>query len=311
MGVVHHVRGVAAGRAHVGLQAHEIADFPEPLAGLGQAEELEMDKPALDAEGLEGGAAAFPQLFRDLRQHEVRHVQVAIDNVHDGPRKMGAGLEQGIAVAVADGVVGVDFAGDELFHHVGDGGLDGEEGVQFRVAADLVGGLGADADFRLHDHRVAHILQEGTGGFRRGDLELTGCRDVGLGVVDFLGGLALELGDVLQLDAGGDVEVRSEAGVQFQPVFVVGLEPVDFAVFVGEPGDGPEGLVVVFHRGHVVVFREVCLQFGREGLIGGVADAEDIDTPAAETFAEIPVGLREIGGYEDEVHSDIKNTKYF
>ena len=107
----------------------------------------------------------------------------------------------------------------------------------------------------------------------------------------------------VHLDAGRDVEVRPEAGVLLQPELVVGFQPVDLAVFVGVEGDGAEQLAVIGQGVHAVILVEVRFQFGGEALVGRVADAQHRDAPAAEPFAEIPVGLREIGGDEYKVHS--------
>ena len=134
---------------------------------------------------------------------------------------------------------------------------------------------------------------------------LAGRRDVALRIVDLLGGLALKLGDVLHLDAGRDVEVRPQAGVLLQPELVVGFQPVDLAVFVGVEGDGAEQLAVIGQGVHAVILVQVRFQFGGEALVGRVADAQHRDAPAAEPFAEVPVGLREIGGDEYKVHSSL------
>ena len=95
------------------------------------------------------------------------------------------------------------------------------------------------------------------------------------------------------------MEVRSQAGILLQPVFVVGLDPVDFSILVGQEGHGAEHLVVVLQTADAVVLREGGPEFLRQRLIRGVSDAQDIDSIGLGSRYEVPVAFREMGRNKD------------
>ena len=123
-----------------------------------------------------------------------------------------------------------------------------------------------------------------------------------LGVIRLHAGLALEAGDLADVRPGGDVEVRPQPGVLLQPVLVVGLQPVDLPVLEGEKGHGPEHLVIVLQGVHPVVLRQRVFQALLQGVVGAVPNAQDIDAPAAQAVAEVPIGVGELGGNKDKIH---------
>ena len=61
VGVVHHVGGIAAGRAHVHLKGYEVAGLAQSGMVVAQAEELEVDEAVEHAEGLDRAASQVAQ----------------------------------------------------------------------------------------------------------------------------------------------------------------------------------------------------------------------------------------------------------
>ena len=114
--------------------------------------------------------------------------------------------------------------------------------------------------------------------------------------------LVLDALDEVVLCAGRDVEIRAQLGIHFQPIFVVGLDPIDFAVVEGEVGDSTEHLVIVTEVVHAVILRQAVFQFPRNLVERRVADAQHIDTIAVQAVAEIPVGLGEMRADKDKIH---------
>ena len=107
------------------------------------------------------------------------------------------------------------------------------------------------------------------------------------------------------VEAGRDVEVGAQAGVLLQPVFVVGLDPVDLAELEGEPGHGAVDFVVVLEVADLVVAGEAVLQLGGQVFVVGVGDGQDVDAVGLQGRAEMPVLLREMRRDEYEVHERI------
>ena len=126
-------------------------------------------------------------------------------------------------------------------------------------------------------------------------------RDAGLLIVFLHLGLELDARHIADLEAAGDVEIGTEHGVVLQPVFVVTLQPVDTAVFADEERDGAVHLVVILQAADLVVFVQGALEFGQEGIIGLIADAEDAQPVIAQLTAELPVVDGEIRGNENEI----------
>ena len=153
-GKVHHVRRVSAGRTHIHLEGHEVADLPETGTCFGEAEEFQMNKASSDPEGFRCPAAKLPELFRGFRAGVVLEIQVLEDNIHDrGPDRHG--FKDRIALTVHDGVIGADVAFNKLFHDIGHGGKMRIEIAQL-VVIDQLPGIGRpDADVRLDDHGIA------------------------------------------------------------------------------------------------------------------------------------------------------------
>ena len=302
VGVVHHVRRIAARGAHVDLKAHKVALAAQAGLVLRELEELQVHKAAARAEGLNGGAAQRTQRLGNVGRGIIGQVLFLVDDVHDGRGPGGHGLKQRLAARVGDGVVGEDVALHEFLHHIGDGGQVGEEAGQVAVVLELVGGVGAHAVVGLDDDGIAHLPDEGLGGVPSGDVVAAGGGHACAGVVGLHAGLALEGGHLVAVCAGGDVEVSAQAGVLLQPVFVVGLQPVDLAVLEGEEGHRAEHLVIAFHVVHAVILGQRGLEAAVEAVVGRVADAQHVDAAQAQPVAEGPVGVRKMRRDKYKVH---------
>ena len=85
------------------------------------------------------------------------------------------------------------------------------------------------------------------------------------------------------------MEVGAQGSVPFQPVFIVGLQPVDAAMLEGEEGHSAVDLIVIFQTAHLVVFVQAVLQLRLQLIIGLVADAQHIHAIVLQLPAELPV----------------------
>ena len=85
------------------------------------------------------------------------------------------------------------------------------------------------------------------------------------------------------------MEIGAQGGVALQPVFIVGLQPVDAAMLEGEEGHGAVDLVVVFQAVHLVVFVQAVLQLRLQLVVGLIADAQHVHAVVLQLPAELPV----------------------
>ena len=102
--------------------------------------------------------------------------------------------------------------------------------------------------------------------------------------------------------AAFDMEIRAQAGVALQPVFVVALQPVDAPVAKDEEGHRAVYLVIVFQTGYLVILVEAVLELGRKLVIGLIADTQHVEPVVFQLPAELPVVGWKLGE---------RNTKFF
>ena len=260
-----------------------------------------MHKAAIHAEGLDGAAAQRPERLRNLRAGVVHQVHIPIDDVHHRRPDRHA-LKQGHAPGIEDGVIGANVAFDEFLHHIGNAGQVGIERFKVAVVFQLPGVGRTHADVRLDDHRIAHLADKRVSGFGVGHHVLAGGGNAGLAIDPLHGGLVLDDADPVAADARGHVEILTQPGILLQPVFIHGFDPVHLAVLECEEGNGPIDLVVVLQAVHPIVFRQRRLQRRFKTVVGRVADAQHIDAIAAQSIAELPVGVGKVRRYKDEIH---------
>ena len=304
-GKVDHIGGKAAAGAHVDFQRHDLALFAHAGLVLRHAEEFEVDKAALDTKALDSGTAGGAGILGQVLDDVVDGVVVVVDDIHDGDGADVARLKDGVAAAVDDGVVAVHLGPDEFLHDVGDIGvlsrLIGEELLQLLVVGKLVGIGRAHAVVGLDHHRVAHLVDERFAARKIVHHVVAGGGDARLPVILLHLALILDAGHIGSLEAGGDVEIGTEGGVALQPVFIVGLQPVDAAILEDEEGHGTVDLVVILKAADLIVFVQAVLQLGLQLLIRLVADAQNVQAIVFQLPAELPVVRGEVGRNENKV----------
>ena len=292
-GKVDHIRGEAAAGAHVDFQRHDLALLAHAGLIFGHAEELEVDEAALDAKALDGGTACGAGILGQVLDDVVDGVIVVIDDIHDGHGADVAGLKDGVAVGVDDGVIAVHLGADELLHDVLHirvmGGLVDQKLLQLGIAGKAMGVRGSHAVVGLDHHRVAHLVHKGLAARVVVHHVVAGGGDAGLLVILLHLALVLDAGHIRGLEAAGDVEIGAQGGIALQPVLVVGLQPVDAAILEGKEGHGAVDLVVVFQTAHLVVLVQAVLQLRLQLIVGLVADAQHIHAVVFQLTAELPV----------------------
>ena len=300
--IIDHIGRVAAGRAHIDFQRNVIALFAKAGLVLVELEKLTVEEPALCAERLDGAEARILQRGGHSFLRPVAQIAVLTDDIqHRGGEHIG-GVEQRHAMAVGHAVKADDGAVDIFLHNILHIMRLCIELFQFGKVIQLVGSLGTAAVVRLDDDRVADFLNKGSGLMQGADHMVTGHRHTGGNVAFLHLALVLDALDEVVLCAGRDVEIRAQLGIHFQPIFVVGLDPIDFAVVEGEVGDSTEHLVIVTEVVHAVILRQAVFQFPRNLVERRVADAQHIDTIAVQAVAEIPVGLGKMRADKDKIH---------
>ena len=191
---------------------------------------------------------------------------------------------------------------DKLLHDVRHAlGTGGHEVLKLLVALQLVGVGSAHAVVRLYDHGIANPGNKVPAALDILHQMVAGHGNSGLLVVFLHAGFVLDAVQIAHLKTAGDVEVGAELCVLLQPVFVVGLQPVDAAILEGQEGHGPVYFVVVFQTAHLVILGQAVFQLRPQLVVGLVADAQHVQTVVFQLTAELPVVGGKIGGNEDDV----------
>ncbi len=102
------------------------------------------------------------------------------------------------------------------------------------------------------------------------------------------------MGNIRGLKSRRDVKIRAEPGIPFQPVFVVGLQPVNPAVLISQEGNSPVDLVVIFQAVHLIIFIQAGLQILCELIVRLIPDSQNIHPVLFQFPAEQPVICRKI-----------------
>ena len=118
-------------------------------------------------------------------------------------------------------------------------------------------------------------------------------------------GFGLKVRDAIDGDAGRDVKVLTQPGIERKPVFVVGFHPVDLAVAVGEIAHGADHLVVVFHRGDDIAVVDIFTKLPAQAVIRTVDDREHRGAVPLQAAAEHPVIFRKVRRNKNEIHKSI------
>ena len=257
-------------------------------------EKLEMDETAVHPECLQSCPALCPQIFGKFIPEVETAVPAFVHHIHEIDDRHVAGLKQGNARAVDDGVIGVDRGSDVLLHDIDGIVLDPEEVLQLTVVLQPVGPRCSYAVVRLHDDRIADFLNKGLAGLdivhhmepRHGDPSET--------VSLFHLGLEFHTGHIFRLKTRTDVEILPQVGIPLQPVLVVGLQPVDPSVFMDVECHRAVDFIIILKRRDLVVLVEGLLQLPCEIIIGAVPDTQHVQAVLFQASAEIPVVVRKI-----------------
>ena len=84
IGIVDHIRGEAAAGTHVDFQSDNVSLFAHSRLVLGQTEEFEMDKTALDAKALDGSASGTAYILRQILYNIIDGIILVVDDIHNG-----------------------------------------------------------------------------------------------------------------------------------------------------------------------------------------------------------------------------------
>lgn len=84
-------------------------------------------------------------------------------------------------------------------------------------------------------------------------------RHTGCTVAFLHAALVLDALDKIILGTGIDIEIGAQLGIHLKPVFVVRLNPVNFAVVEGEVSDSAQHLLIAAQIIHAIILRQAVL----------------------------------------------------
>ena len=117
--------------------------------------------------------------------------------------------------------------------------------AQLVMRINAIGTHCTGTDIGFDDDGPTDGIQEFLGGIESGRTDEACGRDTRLLVECLHAGLALDVLHVRTVPSCADVEIRPQTSIALEPVFVVGLDPVDASIFECKKSHGAQHLVIV------------------------------------------------------------------
>ena len=295
-GIVEHIHRIAASRAHVDFQPQDIPRIAQTGLGGFQAEKFQVEKAAFGAKGFQGSFAHFAQFGADFRCNIVPHRLFAMGNLHDAVRRNMAGGIDRLGIGIGHAVKGHDLTIHKFFQDIVGriGALLLEKFVQLGFILELMGAVCPHAVIWLGNDGPADSFGESLGLRYICRHTPAGGGDTGFLVVGFHHGFALKLFDLSGFNTGVDIKICPQAGILFQPIFIVAFYPVDLAILESEKAHGAQHFIIVFHVVHTVILGQCAFEQGGQRFVRGIANAKHIYAIGTQAVTKIPVIFREM-----------------
>ena len=140
----------------------------------------------------------------------------------------------------------------------------------------------------------ADLIDEGQSIFNGGYAVLAGGRDT-CSLVDRLHSrFAFPERKLIRLYACRYVEILSQLSVEFQPVLVVGFDPVNTAVLESKICDRTVDLAVIFHGIHFIILSQRSFQIIVQRIIRSITDAQNVGAVKVQSVTEITEVIRKV-----------------
>ena len=110
--------------------------------------------------------------------------------------------------------------------------------------------------------------------------------------------------------AGGHIKIGAQGGIKLQPVFVVALDPIHFAVAPGKISHAPQHLIVILQAVHPVILGERLFQLRGKAVIRGIAEAQHIHAVFFEMHAKPAKAFGEVGRNKYKIHGSLHPFLY-
>ena len=296
-----HIRSVSAGGAHINLQANDIAFLTQACLILGQHKVLQVHKTVLNAEGFHCTAANIQHLFRQFLYDIIDGVVGCVDHFHQVRRCHIAGLKNRFSTWTNDGIIGADKTFDHFFHDINMVIFGGKEILQLFVTVQAVSAVSTHSVVRLDHHRIPHRIRKGRRCFIVFHNMVPCSRNPSLLIICLHSRLALDPLHVAFHKAGSNMELGPQFCIPFQPILIVGFQPINLAVFIGKEGNSAEHFIIIFQVGNLIILVQGLPQLMQQVIIRTVANAQHMHAIILQFCAELPVGSRKVWGNKNKI----------
>ena len=233
-----------------------------------------------------------------------------IYNIHDGHRCDVTRLKHRLTVGVNDRIVGIYFTVYILFHDINRiWPFQIKKLLHLLFVFDFEGMRSPHTIVRFGNYRIIDLLRKCQTVLQRIHHMITRGRDSRLCIVFLHLRFELNARDIFFLKTAGDVKICTKLRIALQPVFIVGLQPVDSSVFVSQKCYRPVDFLAVFQITYLVILIETVLQFVGQFIVWLIADAENIQTILLQFSAKLPVICWKIWRNKNKVFH--KNPLFF
>ena len=129
---------------------------------------------------------------------------------------------------------------------------------------------------RFYDHRPSNHLDKLHTSMKIIYHMVTGRRNSGFLIKLLHTGFAFDPWHITLLKSTGNVKSSSQLCILFQPVLVVGFQPVDRTIFKDQKCHTPVNFIIVFQVAYLIIFCQVLFQILAQFIIWLIADSQNI-----------------------------------
>ena len=214
-----------------------------------------MHKTAFYAKTFYTGTSCGPGRGSQCFDNIIQRIQLFVYNIHNGDWSDIPCFKKRFAMAVNDRIVGIDLGKDKLFHNKRDIlWFFFEKLSQLRCIFNTPGQRRTDTIVRFDNDRIADFPDKLPAAGESIDHMISCGRDTGFLVIGFHMGFVTDPRQIVCMETRGNVEVCTQLCILLQPVFIVGFNPVDPAVFENIKSYGTVDAVVLFKIVHFIIF---------------------------------------------------------
>ena len=265
-----------------------------------------MNETASDIEAFCRGTTGLTRISGKLLHNIKDRIVFVVYNVHDRNRGYVSRLKDRISMRVNDRIIRIHFCKDKLFHNIGNICFFGlHELLQLFLIFKAISVTCSDTIIRLYNNGISHFFNKLPASLHRIDQMISRGRNSHPRIILFHPGFIFDPRNIILLESACDVECCTKPCISFKPVFIIGLQPVNPAVFKNQKCNCAVYFFFILQTAHLIIFIQTVLQALTQFFIRLIPDSQHVQPVFFEFPAEHPVIFRKVRGNKQKIFHNI------